>query len=423
MRLVFSIFCCAAVLTATLPPENWQKTARGIFQQLIEINTEDSDGSVTDAVNAMAARFRSAGFPATDIAIVGEPAKRRNLIVRYRGSNRNAKPILLLAHLDVVEARRSDWSMEPFKLTEQDGFFYGRGTDDDKAMAAAWVANLLRYKAEGYVPARDLIVALTAGEESGIDNGVDWLVKNRRPLIDAEYCLNEGGGARLTKGKHVLVAVQAAEKTFVSFHLIATNSGGHSSQPSKDNAIYHVADALTRVRDFDFPAKLTEVTQAFFERMSKLEMGDTANDMALASRTPSDSAAVDRLARSPFYNAQLRTTCVATMIAGGHAENALPQSVDATVNCRVLPGQSIGEVREMVTHIVNDPSLRIEQGKDAVSAPPSQLSRQRNGADAPDNRRDVARCASGAHHVHRCHRWQIPAQRGHPHLRRERAVH
>ena len=366
----FLVLCLAFVGTAFA-----SDPIREIFQQLVEINTQDSDGNVTAAAEAMAARFKAAGFPDADVAIVGDAPKRKNLVVRYRGTGASGlKPILLLAHLDVVEARRSDWTMDPYKLNEVDGQLYGRGTLDDKCMAAIFVANLLRYKADGYQPSRDLILALTAGEESGVDNGVDWLLKNRRDLIDAEYAINEGGGGRVRNGKKILLSVQAAEKTFATFHIVAKNAGGHSSQPSKDNAIYHIADAMRKVRDYDFPVKLTEVTQAFFERMGTIETGEAGRDMALLSRARPDAGAVTRMSNPPYnMGPQLRTTCVATMISGGHAENALPQSVDATVNCRVLPVETIAEVKQALTTVIGDPTLEITIGKDAISAPASKL--------------------------------------------------
>ncbi len=373
MRYVLTGLLIAVAALGAVPPESWQKRARALFQQLIEINTQDSNGNVTAAAEAMAAHFRAAGFPAQDVVIAGNVARRKNLVVRYRGTGR-ARPVLLLAHLDVVEARRSDWStFDPFKFTESEGQFYGRGTSDDKSMAAIWVATLLRYQAEGYRPERDLILALTAGEESGVDNGVEWLVRNRRDLIDAEFCINEGGDAVMRQGRKVFLGVQAAEKTFLTFDVIAKNAGGHSSLPSKDNAIYHLADALGKIRSLDFPARLTDVTQGFFEKMSVIDKRPEAADMALVSRTPPDPAAVERMSKVPFFNAQLRTTCVATMITGGHAENALPQSVSATVNCRMLPGDTAGNVQGTLERAINDPEVTVKVRTSALSAPVAKL--------------------------------------------------
>lgn len=373
MRSLLIGVLVAGSVCGAVSPDTWQKKARSLFQQLIEINTQDSNGDVTVAVEAMASQFRAAGFPAQDVVVIGNVAKRKNLVVRYRGTGRG-KPVLLLAHLDVVEAKRSDWSaFDPFKFTESDGQFYGRGTSDDKSMAAIWVANLLRYKAEGYRPERDLILALTAGEESGRDNGVEWLAKNRRDLIDAEFCINEGGDAVMRQGRKVFIGVQAAEKTFVTFEVSAKNAGGHSSLPSKDNAIYHVADALGKIRSLDFPARLTDVTQGFFEKMSVIDKRPEAADMALAARTPLDAAVVERLSRVPYFNAQLRTTCVATMIAGGHAENALPQSVSATVNCRMLPGDTVAGVQQTLEKTIGDADVSVMVRTQAVSAPVARL--------------------------------------------------
>ncbi|HEX6890146.1 MAG TPA: M20/M25/M40 family metallo-hydrolase, partial [Chryseolinea sp.] len=299
-----------------------QKLTRGIFKELIEINTTESVGNTTKAADAMAARLRAAGFTDKDIFVGGPIERKGNLVATLRGTGKK-KPILLLAHLDVVEALRSDWTTDPFKFEEIDGFYYARGSSDDKAMAAIFIANLIRLKQEKFVPERDIIVALTADEETGDHNGVDWLLKNHKDLINAEFALNEGGRGMEKDGKKILNAVQLSEKVFQSFTLEVRNRGGHSSQPRKDNAIYQLAHALDNLAKFDFPVNLNEGTRIYFERSSKIESGQLAEDMKGIIKTPYDPSALERLSASPAYNAMLRTTCVATMINGGHAENAL----------------------------------------------------------------------------------------------------
>ncbi|MEO6258710.1 MAG: M20/M25/M40 family metallo-hydrolase [Thermoanaerobaculia bacterium] len=329
---------------------------REIYKQLIEINTTDSSGNTTTAAEAMAKRLRDAGFPASDVTVLGPDARKGNLVARLSGSTKE-KPILLLAHLDVVEAKREDWSIDPFLLTEKEGYFYGRGTSDDKAMAAIWIASLIRYRQERWVPKRDLIVALTADEETGKFNGVDWLLKEHRDLIDSALALNEGGGGRLKEGKRLYNGVGASEKVYVTFSLEAKNKGGHSSVPRKDNAIYQLAEALTRLEKFDFPVQLNDVTRSYLQRMSRIEEGATAADMNATAA--GDAAAAARLSETSVYNALLRTTCVATRLEGGHADNALPQSAKATLNCRILPGQSADEIRDAIAATIHDPGIEI----------------------------------------------------------------
>src|SRR5499427_2069533 len=249
--------------------------ARDIFRELIEINTSDSIGDTTKAAQAMAVRLKDAGFPDADVQVLGPHDRKGNLVARYRGAGRR-KPLLLVAHLDVVEARRDDWSVDPFKFLERDGFFWGRGSTDDKAMAAAWIATFIRFRQENYTPDRDLIIALTADEEGGSYNGVQWLLANHHDLIDAEYALNEGGESQIKDGKYVLNAVQPSEKIYQSFRLEVRNPGGHSSRPVKDNAIYHLAEGLTRLSKFDFPVRTNEVTREYYRRMSSLYTGQTA---------------------------------------------------------------------------------------------------------------------------------------------------
>ena len=272
----------------------------------------------------------------------GQPRRRA---IRGTGAR---KPLLLLAHLDVVEAKREDWSIDPFTFLEKDGYFYGRGTSDDKAMASQFVANLIRLKEEGFTPDRDLILALTADEEGGDFNGVEWLVKNHKDLIDAEFAINEGGGGSMRKGKYLTNEVQASEKVYQDFQLEVTNPGGHSSLPVKDNAIYHLAAGLARLSAFDFPVELNEVTRAYFERSAAVEADPKlAADMRAVAKPTPDLAAAARLSASlPYYNAMMRTTCVATRLLGGHANNALPQMASANVNCRILPGVSPASVKD-----------------------------------------------------------------------------
>ncbi len=350
----------------------YNQTAREIYRELIEINTTDSVGSTTPAAEAMAARLRQAGFPQTDIQVLSPDPRKGNLVARYRGTGRR-KPLLLLAHLDVVEAKREDWSLDPFTFTEKGGYFYGRGTTDDKAMAAVWIATFIRLRQENFVPDRDLIVALTADEESGDFNGADWLVKNHRDLIDAEMALNEGGESQMKDGRYLLNAVQASEKVYQSFRLEVKDPGGHSSRPRKDNAIYHLAEGLTKLEKYQFPVRSTEVTSMYYRRMSALQSGQLAADMKAVSRNPPDKASAARLSASPFDNALLRTTCVATRLEGGHADNALPQTARAVVNCRILPGESPEEVRSTLVRIIDDPKVSVTAIDDAKPSNPSPL--------------------------------------------------
>ncbi len=305
--------------------------AREIFKQLIGINTTDTPkGNVTTAAEAMAARLKSAGFPEADVRVLGPDPRKGNLVARYRGTG-TRKPLLLLAHPDVVEAKPEDWSMDPFAFIEKDGFFYGRGTSDDKSMAADFVANLIRLREEGFKPDRDLILTLTADEEGGVFNGADWLVKNHKDLIDAEYAINEGGGGTMRHGKYLTNQVQASEKVYQDFHLKATNPGGHSSLPVRDNAIYSLSAALSRLSSFDFPVALNEVTRGYFEGSAAVEPDPRlAADMRAVSQAIPDPAAAARLSASlPYWNSMMRTTCVPTLLAGGHASNALPQMAGA----------------------------------------------------------------------------------------------
>lgn len=369
--LLLIVIVCLMAFAAQAQPD--QALTREIFKELIEINTtNNASGSTTAAAEAMAARFKAAGFPDKDIFIGGPDERSKNLVVTLRGTGKR-KPLLLLAHLDVVEALRADWSTDPFKFEEIDGFYYARGSRDDKAMAAIFVANLIRMKKEKFTPDRDIIVALTDDEESGEANGVAWLLANHKDLIDAQYALNEGGGGQEIEGKKVLNAVQLSEKVYQSFKLEVKNRGGHSSQPRKDNAIYRLAKALDNLSKFDFPLNLNDGTRVYFERSSNIETGQLAADMkSLVSASP-DPEAIKRLSVYPNYNAMLRTTCVVTMINGGHADNALPQTATATVNCRILPGEDPEKIKQTLIDVFADNSITVNATNPAKISPPSPL--------------------------------------------------
>ena len=341
-------------------------TAHDIFKQLIEINTTDSIGSTTVAAQAMARRLLDAGFPAADVTVVGPNDRKGNMVARYRGkAGSKLRPILIIGHLDVVEARREDWTTDPFQFVEQDGYFYGRGTEDMKDSDAIAVANFIRLKKEGFVPDRDIILALTADEEGGKSNGVDWLLKNHRELVDAEFALNPDGGGVVTEhGKPLTVEFEATEKLYADYQVLATNPGGHSSLPRPDNPIYQLAHALDALERTPFPFELNSVTREYFKQMALLEAEPTASDMRAILATPPDPAAIARLSKDPRYNSTMRTTCVATMLAGGHAPNALPQRAEANVNCRIFPGHSQEEIRLALKQLFNDPALSVRYRSD-----------------------------------------------------------
>ena len=370
------LFCGAIVSAQPQAPEADRKLFREIYQELVEINTTDSVGDNTQAAQAMAARLKSAGFTDTEMQIVVPPGapKKGNLVARLKGTGAK-KPLLLLAHIDVVEAKREDWERDPFKLVEEGGYFYARGSVDDKAMAAIFVANMMRYKKQGYRPDRDLILALTADEELGSTskwNGANWLVKNNRALIDAEFGLNEGGGGELKGGKPLLNRVQAAEKVSVHFRLEVKNPGGHSSRPRPDNAIYELAEGLAKFGKFHFPVKLNETTRIYFSRSAQFQSGQTADDMRALARDTPDPEAATRLSQSPTYNSTLRTTCVATRLDGGHANNALPQTARATVNCRILPDDPVDGVMKTIQQVVGD-KVTVTRASEPVPSAPSAL--------------------------------------------------
>jgi acetylornithine deacetylase/succinyl-diaminopimelate desuccinylase-like protein len=365
----FGLVCRAADL---LPPQADRQLAREIYKEMIESKSGFSTGTTTPIAESIAARLKATGFPASDIFVGGAIPTKANIVVRYHGSGAR-KPILLLAHTDVVEAKREDWNMDPFQFIEKDGYFYGRGTADDKAQAAVWVANLIRYKREGFHPDRDLIVALTADEEGGGPyNGADWLIKNKRALIDADFCLNEGGHGEMAKGKRIANDMGLAEKTYADFRLESRNKGGHSSRPVPDNAIYHLAGALYRLSSFAFPLQLNEVTRAYFQQMAKIETGVFATELAQVGQG-SEEAMRKVAASSPGMNSMMRTTCVATQLEGGHAPNALPQLAAANVNCRILPDDSVENVLATLKRVVADDQVAVTIKVDEGKAPASPM--------------------------------------------------
>ena len=353
-----------------------QQLAREIYKELIEMNTGVTTGNVTQAAVAMAKRFRDAGIPEADIFVGGPRPDKHNVVARIRGRSAGGrKPLLLLAHLDVVEALKADWSpdLDPFVFTERDGYYYGRGTADDKAMASIFVANVFRLKKEGWVPDRDVIIALTADEESGPANGVDWLIKNHPELVDAGLVINEGGGGTLRDGKPLFNSVQATEKITTNLTLRATNRGGHSSVPRDDNAITALADALAKVGRYKFTVKLNDVTRAFFTRTADLETPELGRAMKALVANPANAAAAATVTKDPRYSAMLRTTCVATMLSGGHATNALPQLAEANINCRVFPTETAEEVRAELAKAIADTAVQVLVRTQRGTVPPSPL--------------------------------------------------
>lgn len=352
--LVAGIAWCAPLDEAT------RQLSRDIFRELIEINSTDSVGNCTRAAEAMAKRLKDAGFPAADVQVLGPNDRKGNMVARFRGSG-SKKPVLIIGHLDVVEARREDWTTDPFQFVEKDAYFYGRGTQDMKANDAILVTTFIRLKREGYRPDRDLILALTSDEEGGTSNGVDWLLKNHRALIDAEFVLNaDAGGVTTLHGKALNVDLEASEKQYADFELTSLNSGGHSSLPTPDNAIYHLSGALSRLEHAPFPVDLNAVTRTYFERRAPLEDAQTKADMNAVLHSPPDAAAVARLSKDARYNSMLRTTCVATRLSAGHANNALPQTAQAIVNCRILPGHSAEETRQTLIRVFDDPKVAVK---------------------------------------------------------------
>lgn len=375
---VFAATLAAAALPAFAAdaPRPDQVAFRGLYQELVETNTTLSSGSCTEAAEKMAARLRHAGFPAADIQVIVAPDHPRegSLVAVLRGSDSEARALLLLAHIDVVEARREDWTRDPFTLLEEDGYFYARGVADDKAMAAIWVDSLIRLHQQGFRPRRDLKMALTCGEETiEAFDGVQYLVANHRELIDAEFALNEGGAGLLDEqGRRVMMGVQAGEKTPQDFRLEVVNPGGHSSRPVKDNAIYHLSAGLTRLGQHEFPIQLNATTRTYFTRMASIKGGEVGAAMAKLVANPADEQAAALVTANPSWNAMLRTTCVATMLDAGHATNALPQRARANVNCRIFPGVTVDEVRDALEQVLADPAITVTALKTRapIAAPP-----------------------------------------------------
>jgi acetylornithine deacetylase/succinyl-diaminopimelate desuccinylase-like protein len=342
--------------------------AREIFKQLIEINTTDTPrGNVTTATAAMQKRFLDAGFPAEDVHLLGADPRKQNLVVRLRAAApATEKPVLFLCHMDVVEALPSDWHTDPFEFVEKDGYYYGRGTQDMKDSDAALVVTFLRLHKEGYKPRRDLILALTADEEGGKFNGAQWLVEHHRELVDAAFVINpDAGGIELDHGRAEVADVEATEKVYSDFQITAVNAGGHSSRPRPDNAIYELTAALDKLAAYSFPFEMNEVTRTYFANLDKQETGQSAADMRAILASPPDLAAAARLGAEPSFNANFRTTCVATRLNAGVANNALAQTAQANVNCRIFPGHSPEEIRQQLIAIFADPKLSVKYVSDS----------------------------------------------------------
>ena len=360
MNRVLLILCITALvpISPAQVDNSTKQLSHDIFKQLIEINTTDSVGNVTTAAEAMAQRFRDAGFPDSDIYIGGPNDRKKNVVVRLHGSGKH-KPVLLIGHLDVVEANRDNWTTDPFQFVQKDGYFYGRGTQDMKDGDAIMATTLIRFKKEGYVPDRDIILALTADEEGGKSNGVDWLLKNKRSLIDAEFVLNhDGGEVQMDHGRALAFVVDATEKLYSDYQVVTTNPGGHSSLPRPDNAIYELSHALINLENHKFPFELNTVTRAYYEHLASVEP-QRAADIKAILQTPPDMEAVNRLSQDPIDNSRLHTTCVATRLTAGHANNALPGRAEAVVNCRILPGHSKQEVRDELVKAFADPKVEV----------------------------------------------------------------
>jgi acetylornithine deacetylase/succinyl-diaminopimelate desuccinylase-like protein len=373
LAVVLLLPACLAAQQA--PPAADRRLARAILAELVAINTTQDSGA-TRAARALARRLTAAGFAARDVQLAGPRPRKQNLVVRLRGRG-SAKPILFLAHLDVVEARREDWTVDPFRLTERDGWLYGRGTIDIKDEAADLVTNLIRLKRERYVPDRDIIVALTDDEEGGDDNGVQWLLGNRPEWIAADYAINlDAGGGQMQHGRRLRNPVQTSEKIYATYLLEVTGPGGHSSLPERGNTIYTLARGLDRLSEYAFPVRLTETTRGFFDRLGAQIGGETGRDLQAIAAGRADSAAVERVSETPMYNSSMRNTCVATMLQAGHAENALPQRAQATIQCRLLPGESPAAIRDTLARVVGDTAVKVTIHGEPEGAPESPVNPQ-----------------------------------------------
>jgi acetylornithine deacetylase/succinyl-diaminopimelate desuccinylase-like protein len=381
LKLTSALAAAAALLATTASAQQTlrpdQEAFRGLYKELVETNTTLSAGSCTLAAERMGARLKAAGFTDDQLTFfsVPEHPKEGGLVAIYPGKDAKAKAILLLAHIDVVEARREDWTRDPFTLVEEGGYFYARGSADDKAQAAVWVDTLIRYRKEGFKPRRTIKMALTCGEETnGAFNGAEYLAAHRRDLIDAAFALNEGAGGQLDgQGKPFVHTVLASEKVSQNFRLEVTNPGGHSSRPVPDNAIYHLARAIDKISRYEFPVQFNDANRAFFTRMSAIIGGVTGKAMTDLVANPADERANAILSGDPSFHAMLRTTCVATLLDAGHATNALPQRARANINCRIFPGTSREAVQATLAKIIDDPAVKIEvpevRGPAATSPP------------------------------------------------------
>ncbi len=368
---VLAALTLSSSMAQTYAPAVDKDLARDIFKQYVEIMSATQTGGTTEVAQVAAKRFRDAGFPESDIFLGGPVPNKYNIVVRLHGTGQR-KPLLLLAHTDVVEAKRADWTMDPFVLHEQDGYYYGCGVGDDKSQAAIWTELMLRMKREHFKPDRDIILALTADEEGGKYNGVQWLLANHPDLIQADLALNEGGWGEMDHDKKVSNDLQVSEKYVMNIDFTVTNKGGHSSMPVKDNAIYHLAGALQRLSEFEFPMKTNEVTAAYFKQMAKIETRPIKDDLAKVAIGDQDAMA--RVAAdNPNWNSTLRTTCVATMLQGGHASNALPQLAAATVNCRVLPEDSPQYVLDTLRKVAADPEVQVKTTRESAGGVPSPM--------------------------------------------------
>lgn len=355
---------------------------RDLYRELIETNTTVNNGSCTEAAAKMATRLKAAGLPDSQIVpfSVPEHPKDGGVVAMIPGTSKALKPMLLIAHIDVVEAKREDWTRDPFKLIEEDGYFYGRGTVDDKAQAAIWTDIFVRFASQGYKPKRTIKLALTCGEEtSGAFNGAEWLANNRKDLIDAAFALNEGGGGRTNGtpvskgGKLEVQTLQVGEKAYQDFTLTATNPGGHSSQPVRENAIYELSEALLKIRAFEFPVEFSDTTRAFFTRAGAARGGEVGKAMLAIVANPADGAALAVLRQDKQLNSMLHTSCVATLVNAGHAQNALPQRATANVNCRMFPGRTTEETLATLEKVVDNPALKLVPkvlGKPIAVVPP-----------------------------------------------------
>ncbi|HSW84503.1 MAG TPA: M20/M25/M40 family metallo-hydrolase [Usitatibacter sp.] len=376
--LAFVAFAALAHAQQRAPND---QAAFEIYKELVEINTVTDTGDTARAADAMEARLLAAGYPREDVHVFHPAPRKGNLVAKLHGTGAK-RPMILMAHIDVVEARREDWTTDPFQLIEKDGYYYARGSGDDKYMAGAFVANMVRYKKEGYKPDRDIILVLETDEETdgAYTNGIGWLLKNQRALIDAEFAINEGGGVGLDKGRPIRVGVQTSEKVYMNFSLEVRDPGGHSSLPGRSNAIYRLAAGLVRLGQLDFPMELNDTTRLYLQRAADFEDPKIGADMKAVAAPNPDPAAVARLSAIPRFNAQIRTTCVATMLEGGHAENALPQLAKALVNCRVLPGHSRDEVKRALDIALADDRIEVKPAGNVLPSPSSPITPEVFGA-------------------------------------------